>query len=1236
MDFDRDLLASIASGGLGHWVDLEDGSQKYMKDQDCIACLKDLQGFFRYDDPEERPAFFAVSKYNFVRTDLVPLIVTYPEDYDVIYNALKVCTHLTMPSKETSKNLLSHQSLYMRQVCEAFLSEDAIAAIVTLLAEPLSKHPNMDDKDSALVELVITFLRNLLATTHPLPGSTFSEKESCKTLHISLISQFLQEDVMELFLIMAQRARERPFKSQSSVLLQFFLEVFSFSTPEQLVEIPKPQTDTINLVDSNVLEEQRSRERKKAYQTTPKLPLPSAGRTVTRFGPARQQFAGAVFMRRHRDHGSGVLVRHKPNAKELPPMPQAPNRRHAKAQKKDRFLLQSEKFSSRTDSLLLKDVSSYREIQIRNRLKELLNRFLEEAYTPLVGQVFKEARPGLDISRMEEDEFERYVRFVAFCTQYIRLKEEKKIKEKFSKEDEDPMALFDGEDKDEVESKSTESTSPFSSISATMGWDSFHMVQVLFLICVDKEQQRSREKDKPYRQHVLLYSLGPLLREMLMVMELARLAGSQADRQAADRLQRKLLHNDDRTGLLYVLSQLIREYKYHLHPRFHAVHLAEIFHIVLAVLDRLSEHGSFKVSKFQKKRRKTKRVLNKSNPEGIADDHDTEQVNKELQNELDIEPEAKPAPDDSNEKYLMENDASQKDEVKDPESAEKDVVQEPLANDSDQEEEEYVQKEEDFDAARRLRSTCGHPSIVQFYIWLLQGYKSNSDLTNNAILSFLQRISDPLSKGGLGLHCMLWQLSVIRTCHTIMSDAETHKNKQFRKILNFCVLVMRGLFERLQPDLSNFQDTIKSSESEEEIARKELETLDSIEDESERLSRKESVLNRIHGAKLNAHKAKTEIRMKQECAALGFVELLFWKNSTTSESIASEYNWKRHVEIRMAEDGQGAQLGFASFQDENKAGRFSDEQTEALIDAFENYNGTKDYLAKLVFEFGGAFKKLHISRKLKELGLERGKLTERQKNMLIILADRHKDMNIKSRVEIVTHELGGGFTTRQIRSNMKKLGILKSKKDEGPGTKQHSDSDASFGESDDEDAKHSDDQMDAEEAFDDMFPEIETRNETKQTESPDTLPKEGGIDRLHVSNSSNPQSPDSPMRDHHPLKSDIQNLSPANWEKKDVEQPEIGPEENTGKDARQSALEILRSKHKQGTKKRADIQTTEDLEDPQDEDEEHPDGTENADENRSQSPSPVKAFGRRLIKRVKHDAQPEIQTLDTFDELADF
>ena len=122
---DLELLASIASGGLGQWVEGKNGPA-YAKSEDCIGapacaaaacqveetggqacqggrsgaapctpallpllplvaglvlssalasnsshlnpagCLKDLQRFFRADDPEERPAFFAVHKYNLV------------------------------------------------------------------------------------------------------------------------------------------------------------------------------------------------------------------------------------------------------------------------------------------------------------------------------------------------------------------------------------------------------------------------------------------------------------------------------------------------------------------------------------------------------------------------------------------------------------------------------------------------------------------------------------------------------------------------------------------------------------------------------------------------------------------------------------------------------------------------------------------------------------------------------------------------------------------------------------------------------------------------------------------------------------------------------------------------------------------------------------------------------------------------------------------------------------------
>lgn len=40
MDIDTDLLASIASGGLGHWVTQENGHQVYKKDEDCIGSFR--------------------------------------------------------------------------------------------------------------------------------------------------------------------------------------------------------------------------------------------------------------------------------------------------------------------------------------------------------------------------------------------------------------------------------------------------------------------------------------------------------------------------------------------------------------------------------------------------------------------------------------------------------------------------------------------------------------------------------------------------------------------------------------------------------------------------------------------------------------------------------------------------------------------------------------------------------------------------------------------------------------------------------------------------------------------------------------------------------------------------------------------------------------------------------------------------------------------------------------------
>ena len=95
-------------------------------------CLKDLQRFLRQDHPATRPAFTALSKYNVARADLVPLIVTYPADVELVFNARA----LFYPSPRSKAVCLSLcfckvTSLCLRGACGVAVK------VVTFLTMPL-------------------------------------------------------------------------------------------------------------------------------------------------------------------------------------------------------------------------------------------------------------------------------------------------------------------------------------------------------------------------------------------------------------------------------------------------------------------------------------------------------------------------------------------------------------------------------------------------------------------------------------------------------------------------------------------------------------------------------------------------------------------------------------------------------------------------------------------------------------------------------------------------------------------------------------------------------------------------------------------------------------------------------------------------------------------------------------------------------------------------------------------
>ena len=129
-------------------------------------------------------------------------------------NAVKVCTLLTMPwpksSLTGSKFDVAQVASCHLEVCRSFLVQDALAVVLGLLADPLMRHPRMNDRDGPLVELIITFIRNLLIGLGPTGiGLTNSARAiDAKRVKVDLVSKLLDEDFLELFLNMAQHARE--------------------------------------------------------------------------------------------------------------------------------------------------------------------------------------------------------------------------------------------------------------------------------------------------------------------------------------------------------------------------------------------------------------------------------------------------------------------------------------------------------------------------------------------------------------------------------------------------------------------------------------------------------------------------------------------------------------------------------------------------------------------------------------------------------------------------------------------------------------------------------------------------------------------------------------------------------------------------------------------------------------------------------------------------------------------
>ncbi|GIL56077.1 hypothetical protein Vafri_11512, partial [Volvox africanus] len=228
------------------------------------------------------------------------------------------------------------------------------------------------------------------------------------------------------------------------------------------------------------------------------------------------------------------------------------------------------------------------------KLRCFADDLLESGYNQVMEVIRREVSAGVGVGRLERPDLLRFMRLAAFFTQYCRLQQEARAAaQKQNPTAAQPSAAAAAEPTPAAGGNpppSPSPSSPFSGISGTMGWDTFHLVCKLW---VEQADMSNKLKDWELQSVSMR-----LLCEMLAVLVVAHRHGTREDRQAADRLQRRLLHDDmQESGLLPVLSRLITSFVPSRQSRSYACDLVMSIHYVLRMYDRLTslEPGGFMV-----------------------------------------------------------------------------------------------------------------------------------------------------------------------------------------------------------------------------------------------------------------------------------------------------------------------------------------------------------------------------------------------------------------------------------------------------------------------------------------------------------------------------------------------------------------------------------------------------------------------------------------------------------------
>ncbi|KAG6548875.1 hypothetical protein Mapa_009637 [Marchantia paleacea] len=736
----------------------------------------------RRDHPESRDIFMQLGKWNIVRRDIVPLIVRYSEDHELVLNCVKVLVFLTMPI-DPSSNQISLQVEYLQHFRAALLDDDTIPVIMSLLEDPLQhlERGAPKEDDWKMFQLFLTLLRNLLAIpdsfTHHISAST-----QFAYLKERLLEILFNESVMELVVALTQHTagRHGGLRHDNHLILELIHHVLMGQRPDVVAAAANKQFKVKKQAE-------KSSDTLRALMYEEKAQLKN-----TRHDPALHSPFSGMFVRVAQDGTKTILTR-TPHQSPLENLQRKPQIKRGPVKRVV------------PENHLLRPTNDHLQVL----LKDFVTEFLASGYNVLMQTIKDDIRR----ERPENEAIDPvpFFQVVQFFTGYLcRVAQKDQVKSRQSLSS--------------VEVEIPLQKHICGSIASTMDEEMFSLVRSKWCLYID-EAQTTKDwgpvaagvavmKDMIHMLDVVLKRSGPMTAEGLQELRTART------------LVYKVFYDQTETGILQTVLSLLKGFDIHKQPRSFLADLVEITHIVLRILEDATKEGTLRV--LQKARRvskKAKSAVRKAEkvspgpplameaPE--VEERDVDEIAKtdEVTSSLAEEPSGIP----DTEKFPLDgvgvSDSAQEALAIGPtdnsttvnteawgENAEEvgrnsvEIVPDEDDDDDDDDAElESMTKEVSLDVNQLVFRRFADNTIVRNYCWLLKYYTSNSVTTNYYVVRMLQRICEDRV-----LEPMLYQLSIFLTFYTILSDKQLQVTKDHKFVVGFLTKVVRGFFKKLK------------------------------------------------------------------------------------------------------------------------------------------------------------------------------------------------------------------------------------------------------------------------------------------------------------------------------------------------------------------------------------------------------------------------------------------------------